>query len=404
MAIRKLNRRKGKIGKKNIPPWLVNGAITYAKNRGPSGIWHDAKNVGKNVKRGVKYLTTKKKVAPPTLTGIQTQNTSFSHKNYGKFNEVKKVGRDAICNYQVNLSSFANSNVGYQAVTNLNAIPYSTGDILNCVQQQAGAFSEYVLISTGSYSGAGSSNAFDQIPYSINLGHCKSKVKIINPNEFETSFMLYTLSPRQQEVQSGAIIEGQSLTQSSPVGDMNNGLLYETPFSALGNPNVLNNYLIPDTTPFQSRKFCQKWKIENVLTKSLAPGSSHEHEEIFNGRKSLPYADLWQEGYTTTGNTYMPIQPNISALKGLTRRYMLIHIGSIGDNSPSNNDVATIATYAPARLDIVQSLTYKMGFKQTAVETFTYNDYLNTTANLVLSVVNPISGLVVTGTQGSLEA
>ena len=183
----------------------------------------------------------------------------------------------------------------------------------------------------------------------------------VTDNEYAEGFQLYLQSGqlRAQVVNVENImctlwIYDLVARRDQSDGDMNPVEDWEAGVDAQG--GNASDYRYPYSTPFQSKRFCQKWHVRKVTRVLVSPGETHVHMlscSVFN-KVSLSRFESFVNS-EATGRIMVG---------GLTTAIMIVSLGGVWNDQTDKSAVG----YAPSQLDIAYTKRYKfMGTKEDRV-------------------------------------
>lgn len=120
------------------------------------------------------------------------------------------------------------------------------------------------------------------------------------------------------------VLRNDASTSMNPVNDWQQGLL---------DAGGATNTLYANCTPFQSKKFCERWKVYNVQKFTLSSGAVHEHIV-----SSTPYHKLNKERFTSTGTG--GTLGATSGIRYLTSCTMIVCVGALVNDSTNKSNIA----------------------------------------------------------------
>jgi len=185
------------------------------------------------------------------------------------------------------------------------------------------------------------------------------RCQIVNVQNIMCTIWIYDLTARRD----------QSEGNIDPVED------WEAGIDAQGGNT--SDYKYPYSTPFQSRRFCQKWKVRKVTRALVAPGETHVHMVTANVYNKVGMSRI--DGFVNSEAT------GRVAVGGLTSTIMIVALGGVW------NDVTdkTAVGYAPTQLDIAYTKRYKfMGTKEDRVNYAVSSGLANVTTGQLLEEVD----------------
>lgn len=108
-----------------------------------------------------------------------------------------------------------------------------------------------------------------------------------------------------------------------------------------------NYYSYPFTTPFASKKFCERWKVLGRKKISLSSGGIHTHKVIMRPMHKINYERITSTGSSTElGAT--------SCVGRLTSCTMVVIVGSVCNDASTKTNVG----YGPAAVDVILNTNY----------------------------------------------
>lgn len=170
--------------------------------------------------------------------------------------------------------------------------------------------------------------------FSLYLATCQFRAQIVNVQNIMCTIWIYDLTARRDQSQ----------------GDINPVEDWEAGIDAQGGSS--SDYKYPYSTPFQSKRFCQKWKVRKVTRALVAPGETHVHMVTGHVYNKLTNTRIFNfVNSEATGS---------SAVGGLTSTIMVVALGGVWNDVTDKSAVG----YSPVNLDICYTKRYKfMGSK-----------------------------------------
>lgn len=174
--------------------------------------------------------------------------------------------------------------------------------------------------------------------FSLYLQSAQLRCQIVNVQNVMCTLWIYDLVARRD----------QSTGDINPIEDWEGGI------DAQGGSS--SDYKYPYSTPFQSKRFCQKWKVRKVTRSLVAPGETHVHMVTANVYNKLASSRV--ESFVNSEAT------GAVAVGGLTTTVMVVALGGVWNDATDKTAVG----YAPVQMDIAYTKRYKfMGAREDRV-------------------------------------
>lgn len=151
--------------------------------------------------------------------------------------------------------------------------------------------------------------------FGLYLQRMTSVITIQNADVNDAVVWLYSL-----------VLRNDSNEFVDPVNDWKQGI---TDAGGGASPAVL----YANMTPFQSKKFCERWKVHNVQKFTLSSGSVHVHTV-----SSTPYHKVNKERFTSTGTGGTAGAD--AGIRYLTSTTMIVAVGALVNDATNKNLIA----------------------------------------------------------------
>lgn len=193
---------------------------------------------------------------------------------------------------------------------------------------------------------------------------------LLNQDVNDVTVWIYTLILRND-------IGGVGL---NPPNDWLQGIVDET--------GAATDYVQPNSTPFQSKKFTGRWKVHKVDKFVLSSGAQHIHHILCK-----PYHKVNQERFTNTNSSAAGTGGAINGINYLTSATMIVTQGGLVNDQTTKTNVS----YGQTAVDFAISWRYQFHGLQDD-NTKYYNPGTGLGAITTASLIQEKTGAVITDT------
>lgn len=210
---------------------------------------------------------------------------------------------------------------------------------------------KYQVITTGRQTGgANQQQAFNVNMYTTtDIGSMFTKIGFVNSSSLTMDEGLQFLHVANMDNNDCVIWFYDLLLRAdvntgtlAPISDWAQGVVDES--------GAAGDYQIPFSTPFQSKKFCERWKVVKVSRVILSSGSTHIHKVT-----SKPMHPINYEHLVNTSSSYTGTQGANVGVRYLTSSVMCVIQGNLANDSVTKTQVGT----GPVAVDFMNIIRYK---------------------------------------------
>lgn len=163
------------------------------------------------------------------------------------------------------------------------------------------------------------------------LNYAHQDITLLNQSNSDCILWIYDLMIREE-------VGGAGL---NPLLDWKQGIIDEG--------GAVDDWLIPYSTPYQSKKFTQRWRVLKVRKFTLSSGAIHQHRiEMY------PKHKINAERVNNTASAGTGTGGGIIGVRGMTSTCMFVTLGGLVNDTVSTVNVGTAAT----GLDILSVVKY----------------------------------------------